>query len=221
MMSGEIEKAMAAERTGALAPPRTARWTPVMRPTSFRSRSPWLLAIAGLLVASSCGSGGSSDDATAGGQAGSTTLSTSAAPPDTDPEPDASIDACSLLPIEALAAAASGTGESWVQGPPSTPGTCSWGDGSTTVSVEVFAGIDETIDPLGSTDDMKLTNIEVGGSAMTGIVDLAAERYHAIYVAAGLDSVIKVTQVPPTIGDEQLIGLGQAAADRFETAPPG
>lgn len=135
------------------------------------------------------------------------------------------VDACALLDPVALGDLVTfefGEG-TWTEDPDPEPGTCSWtnDEQATTLTVEVLDGIDETMAGLEAGTGTELEEIPIGASTATGVRDVEADRLISLYLLAGADNVVKVTQSPLKIDDDAMIAVGEAAAIAFENLPTG
>jgi hypothetical protein len=153
-----------------------------------------------------------------------TSSSTSGASTDTMPPTDPAVDACALLDAAVLGQSVAfepGPGK-WTSAADPAPGTCEWTNDpkGSTLTISAHQGLGQTIAGLQSSDTVELKNIEVGGPAMTGMVDLATDRYQTIYVAAGTDSIIRVSQSPLDLDSTQMIAVATSAANGFNLLPP-
>jgi hypothetical protein len=184
------------------------------------------LALACSLLLAACGGGG--DDEASAPATTDAPASTTAAPEPEEVDAGggaASVDACALLSPAVLedTVAFEFGGGTWTQDDDAAPGTCSWTNDEqlTTIAVEVRQGIDETLQGVDAGTGTEVEEIEVGAATATGVRDTAADRLGSLYVPAGADSVVKLTQSPLKVDDEAMIALAEAAAIAFENLPVG
>jgi hypothetical protein len=191
-----------------------------------RSATTALLALALAAVLAACGGGG--DDEASEPTTTEASVSTTVA---SEPEDaggggaDGSIDACALLDPGVLEDAVTFEfgGGTWTEDDDPAPGTCSWSNDEqlTTIAVEVRQGIDETLEGVEAGTGTEVEEVEVGAAVATGVRDTAADRLGSLYVPAGADSVVKLTQSPLKVDDEAMVALAESAAIAFEDLPAG
>lgn len=176
------------------------------------------------LALTACGDDGGSDgDA----DPGATTTDAGGGATTTEPGGDggdaADVPACDLLDPATLADLVTfefGGGD-WAEADDPAPGTCSWtnDEQQTTLSVEVLDGIDAVLGGLSAGSGTELEDVPVGAGTATGVRDTAADRLISLYVPAGADSVVKLTQSPLKLDDDAMVAVGEAAAIAFENLP--
>lgn len=182
------------------------------------------LVAAGLALALLLGACGSDDDTAAptSTEAPADGPDTSAPSGDTPEEAGTGGDACALLDaatLDELISFEFGAG-TWTA-EEGSDGSCSWtnDDQLTTITVELRDGIDETLDELEAGSGTELEDVPVGAGTATGVRDLDADRLISLYVPAGADTIVKVTQSPLKVTDDDLVAVAEAAALAFENLP--